>query len=158
GQWLRDGELPMPDAIAADIRGAGFSAVERSTLADAVRKRLVSDRALSSRGTFLWRHHLAIAFDALGPDSTAPAAARSQLIAMLGDARRMHEGDQIASAILLLRPTPAERKTIIPLMIAIITGVTEAWQLVGLTKSLLSVKLVPQQKTQVREALFAAIE
>ena len=155
---LRAGELPMPDKIVPGIRAAAFSAAERSDLAAAMRKRLVSDRALSDRGTLKSRHHLAMALEALQPDQAALAGTRSQLIKMLADSGLRYEVDQILAAILVLRPTHAERQAVVPLAIAAMKDVDDAWHLVDLAGSLMSLELTSKQKGEVRDALLAGID
>jgi hypothetical protein len=154
---LRAGELPMPDKIVPWIRASGFSVAERSDLAEAVRRRLVSDRALSNRGTFLSRHHLAMALEALQPDQDALAGTRLQLTKMLADSGRRYVAYDVLAAILVLRPTDTDRKTIVPLAIAAIKDADNAYQMVYLAGPLMSLELAPEQKGEVRDALFAGL-
>ena len=156
-RWLRAGELPMRDAIAPQIRTSAFSAAERSDLAEAVRRRLVGDRPMSARGTLLYRHHLAAALEALRPDQAVLERTRAQMITMLGDVRRVHQADEVLAAILILRPTDDERRAVATLGIAAVKAAEDAWHLVDLTKSLMSLELTEPQKGALREALATAI-
>jgi hypothetical protein len=151
---LRTGEPPAPD----QIRSAAFSATERSDLAEAVRRRLVCERAISARGTLLSRRHLAMALEALQPEQAALAGTRLQLINMLADDGRKHQADQVFAAILTLQPTDAERQTVVPLAIAAMNNNVHAWSLVSLAKSLMAVELTPEQRGEVRDALLAGID
>jgi hypothetical protein len=150
---LRTGDLPYGD-LGPRIEVARLLPKEQSELADAIARRLVSDRPMSAGGSLLYRHSLAVVLTALDPDETALAKTRTKLIERLP---KDVAPEDVFDAILALRPTEAELKAIVPQALAALTGFDDAWSSVQMTASLIPLKLDAGQKRQIRAALLARI-